>query len=191
MTSSTSSSTGNEKPRGVLIGIRVIVPNPDEASELYIKGVYGKPFGIKKPGLQKYNDVLELSLFEALYLLENDSITIENADGKKLSVEELRKISLERIPDFQELYDVYRDFRKKGFIVRSGMKFGSDFSLYKTAPGIEHAPYLVGVFKKDSEIDPVELIRAGRLSHSVRKKFIIAVHLGDNVKYAFLEWYKP
>jgi len=191
MTSSTSSSTGNEKPRGVLIGIRVIVPNPDEASELYIMGVYGKPFGIKKPGLQKYNDVLELSLFEALYLLENDSITIENADGKKLSVEELRKISLERIPDFQELYDVYRDFRKKGFIVRSGMKFGSDFSLYKTAPGIEHAPYLVGVFKKDGEIDPVELIRAGRLSHSVRKKFIIAVHLGDNVKYAFLEWYKP
>jgi len=191
MTSSTSSSTGNEKPRGVLIGLRVIVPNPDEASELYIKGVYGKPFGIKKPGLQKYNDVLELSLFEALYLLENNSIKIENADGKKLSVEELRKISLERIPDFQELYDVYRDFRKKGFIVRSGMKFGSDFSLYKTAPGIEHAPYLVAVFKKDSEIDPVELIRAGRLSHSVRKKFIIAVHLGDNVKYAFLEWYKP
>jgi len=191
MTSSTSSSTGGKKPRGILIGIRVIVPNPEEASELYLRGVFGKPFGVKKPGLQKYSDVLELSLFEALYLLEKGELEVETPEGLKMSPEQLEKYSVERIPDFREHYEVYRDFRNRGFIVRSGMKFGSDFSLYETAPGIEHAPYLVGVFKRGSEVDPVELIRAGRLSHSVRKKFIIAVHLGDSVKYAFLEWYKP
>lgn len=191
MISSTSSSIENENPKGVLIGLRVIIPNPEEASELYIKGVFGKPFGIKKPGLQKYNDILELSLFEALYLYERGMINIIDTEGKEISIEELRKICIDRIPDFVELYEVYKDFRNKGFIVRSGMKFGSDFSLYRTAPGIEHAPYLVGVYRKGQEIDPVELIRAGRLSHSVRKKFIIAVHLGDNLKYAFLEWYKP
>lgn len=191
MTSSTSSFTGSRKPRGVLIGLRVVVPNPEDAGELYVNGVFGKPFGVKKPALRKYEDVLELSLFEALYLLEKNRIIVENPEGEEISVEEFWRISSERIPDFKELYEVYRDFRERGFVVRSGMKFGSDFSLYKTAPGLEHAPYLVGVYKRGSEVDPVELIRAGRLSHSVRKKFIIAVHLGNDVKYAFLEWYKP
>lgn len=191
MTSSTSYSTESKMPRGVLIGLRVIVPDPDEAGDIYLRGIYGKPFGVKKPGLQRYPDVLELSLFEALYLSERGEIAVEDLKGRAVDSAELRRICIEMIPEFEEHYRVYRDLRDRGLIVRSGLKFGSDFSLYRSPPGVEHAPYLIGIFKKDEEVDPAELIRAGRLSHSVKKKFIIAVGEGDSIRYASIEWYKP
>lgn len=191
MVSGTSPSIEGRKAKGVLIGLRVVVPDPEEAAEVYLRGVFGKPFGVRKPCLQRYNDVLELSLFEALYLAEKGVIEVVDSAGRSVNPEELRKHCESRIEDFRELYSVYKDFRDRGLVVRSGLKFGSDFSIYRTAPGLEHAPYIVGVFKKGQEIDPADLVRAGRLSHSVRKKFIIAVHEGNSTRYAFIEWVKP
>jgi len=192
MTSGTSRSIeDNSKVAGYLLGIRVIIPNTEKASEIFLKGFYGKPFGIRKPGPNKYDEVLELSLVEACHLYEEGLIEIVDERGKKLSKEELFDLAEKRIPDFKMLYSVYRDLRSKGFIVRSGLKFGSDYSLYREGPGIDHAPFLVHVFPKGMMIDPIEIVRAGRLSHSVRKKFIIAVYYGDKTSYASLEWYKP
>uniref|UniRef100_A0A7J3ZL69 tRNA-intron lyase n=1 Tax=Fervidicoccus fontis TaxID=683846 RepID=A0A7J3ZL69_9CREN len=175
------------------MGIRAIVPDASKASELYRNGFFGKPFGIKKPGPLEYREVLELSLVEALYLVEKGKLEVYSEDSKSpLSFEELVKHAEERIPEFKMLYEVYKDLREKGYVVRSGLKFGSDYSLYKEGPGIDHAPFLVHVFKSDAIIDPIEIVRAGRLSHSVRKKFIIAVIYPNNVaRYAALEWFKP
>jgi len=92
------------------------------------------------------------------------------------------------------LYNVYRDLREKGYVVRSGLKFGADFAVYEKGPGIDHAPYLVHVLSIDETLNPVELVRAGRLSHSVRKKFIIATtrnELGSKVEKIMFKWYRP
>jgi len=43
----------------------------------------------------------------------------------------------------------------------------------------------------DEIMDPIELVRMGRLLHSVRKKLIIAVYAGGNILYQLLEWWKP
>ncbi|HID07429.1 MAG TPA: tRNA-intron lyase, partial [Armatimonadetes bacterium] len=60
--------------------------------------------------------------------------------------------------------------------------------------GIDHAPYLLHVMSVNEKINPIELVRAGRLSHSVRKKFIIAMtrnELGSRVDKIMFKWYKP
>lgn len=190
MTSSTSHST-SPSYTGVLLGIRVIVQDEDQASELYVDGFFGKPFGIKKPEKKKYREVLELSLFEALYLVEKGRLRVFSLEGRELSADDLKQEAKNKIKTFESLYQVYKDLRDKNFVVRSGMKFGSDFSLYKKGPGLEHAPFLIHVYRGDEMIDPIELVRMGRLSHSVRKKFMLGIITESGPKYVLFKWYKP
>jgi tRNA-intron endonuclease len=94
--------------------------------------------------------------------------------------------------EFEEKYAVYRDLRDSGLIVTPGIKFGCDFAVYKYGPGVEHAPYMVSVKKAGSDISATEIVKAGRLATTVRKRFIIAVpDLGANkVKYLIFKWFK-
>ena len=78
------------------------------------------------------------------------------------------------------------------YIVTSGMKFGSDFAVYKHGPGLDHAPFIVSVSKADTMIDSTEIVRAGRLATTVKKRFIIAVpNLKTGiVNYLLFKWWK-
>jgi len=192
MTSSTSHYTSSKAaPRGILLGLRVVLPSGENASNIYKHGFYGKPFGIRKPEPREYGEAIELSLIEALYLLEEGAIEIYSPDGERLSSEEVREEARKRIDDFDSLYIIYRDLRKRGFIVRSGLKFGSDYAVYRIGPGLEHAPYLVHVYRGDHVMDPVEIVRMGRLSHSVKKKFMFAIEEGGRIEYVLFKWFKP
>jgi tRNA-intron endonuclease len=77
-------------------------------------------------------------------------------------------------------------------IVTPGIKFGCDFAVYKYGPGVEHAPYMVSVKTADSDISATEIVKAGRLATTVRKRFIIAVPKAgeEKVKYLIFEWFK-
>lgn len=192
MTSNTSHSTNSRQiPKGILLGLKVILPSEEGASRVYARGFFGKPFGIKKPEPKEYNEAVELSLVEALYLLEEGIIEVYTLDGIKLSPDEMREEARRKIDDFDSLYNVYRDLRKRGFVVRSGLKFGSDYAVYRIGPGLEHAPYLVHVYNGDYMIDPVEIVRMGRLSHSVKKKFMFAIDKGSKIDYILFKWFKP
>ncbi|MEM0021604.1 MAG: tRNA-intron lyase [Fervidicoccaceae archaeon] len=193
MTSNTSHSTSsNHRASGILLGLRVVLFSGESSSHIYAQGFYGKPFGIKKPERKQYNEAIELSLVEALYLLERGMIEVYTFDNVKLSADELRGEARKRIENFDSLYRIYEDLRKKGFVVRSGLKFGSDYAIYRVGPGIEHAPYLVHVYKGEQEIDPIEIVRMGRLSHSVRKKFMLAIDdEKSGIEYVLFKWFKP
>jgi tRNA-intron endonuclease len=69
------------------------------------------------------------------------------------------------------------------------LKFGADFVVYRLGPGLEHSLFMVHVLPHDSEITAVDMVRAGRLATSVRKKFVIANPLTNS--YYFFEWFKP
>ncbi len=177
---------------GVLLGIRVVVFDTTQARNIYKLGYYGKPLGIPKPKDTEFNAPLELGLIEAVYLVENKLLDVYSTKGEKIDLEYLKEYALSVIPRFSELYLVYRDLRNKGYIVRSGLKYGSDFVVYEKGPGLEHAPYLVHVVKAYDQIDPLEIVRAGRLGHSVRKDFILAlVYPGNKISYLLFEWSKP
>lgn len=177
------------------INNRVIVFNPLYASYLYVKGVngqrfFGSPLGISKPRLEYFSKPSELSLIEACYLLERDKITIYDVKEKKyLNTEEFYEIAKKIHHKFEEKYVIYKDLREKKYVPRPGLKFGADFVIYRLGPGLEHSLFMVHVLPHDSEITAIDMVRAGRLATSVRKKFVIANPLTNT--YYFFEWFKP
>lgn len=180
-----------EKIPTKFINSRVIVFNPLFASYLYVKqNFFGSPLGISKPRLEYFSKPSELSLIEAYYLLLKDKITIEDPDKSKLlNPDEFFEIAKQQHHKFEEKFIIYKDLREKGYIPRPGLKFGADFVVYKKGPGLEHSPFIVHVLPHDAKISAIDMVRAGRLATSVRKKFVIANPL--TISYYFFEWFKP
>ncbi len=180
-----------EKIPTKFVNSRVIVFNPLYASYLYVKQkFFGSPLGINKPRLEYFSKPSELSLIEAYYLLEKERITIYDVLLKRfISIEEFYEIGKKIHYKFEEKYTIYKDLREKEYVPRPGLKFGADFVVYKKGPGLEHSPFIVHVLPHDSKITAIDMVRAGRLATSVRKKFVIANPLTNT--YYFFEWFKP
>ena len=171
----------------------LVVWNPTEGSELYRRGFYGKPLGIAKPKIPEFNVPLILDLMEGLYLLERETITVYEGPKKtKVGLRKLRKMAKNLYEEFDEKYSVYHDLRENGLIVTPGIKFGCDFAVYKHGPGVEHAPYMVSVKKAESMITATEIVKAGRLATTVRKRFIIATPSSEKGKgrYLIFKWFR-
>lgn len=171
----------------------LVVWNPAEGSELYKMGFYGKPLGIPKPRVPEFNVPLILDLMEGLYLAEKGTITVrEGAEKRKMPLRKLRQKAKTLYEEFDEKYAVYRDLRNKGMVVTPGIKFGCDFAVYRYGPGLEHAPFMVSVKKAESELTATEIVKAGRLATTVRKRFIIAVPntKTGKIRYLIFKWFK-
>ncbi len=175
---------------GFLLYNRVIVSDPICANKLYWEGFYGSFLGIQKPKSKNINAPLELSLIEAIYLLEKNRLIVY-AGSTNVSIDELKNVAKKLVNRFNELYAVYKDLRERGFVVRRGLKFGCDYLVYRFGPGIDHAPYGVQVYLQNEYYDPINIVRMGRLLHSVRKKLIIAIVDENTIKYVVLNWWKP
>ncbi|MFX1273935.1 MAG: tRNA-intron lyase [Promethearchaeota archaeon] len=180
-----------EKIPTKLINSRVIVFDPVHASYLYVKyNFFGSPLGIAKPRIEFFRRPSELSLIEAYYLISKDKITIFDVKSKKfLSSDEFYELAKTIHHKFEDKYIIYKDLREKGYVPRPGLKFGADFVVYKRGPGLEHSSFIVHVLPNDSKISAIDMVRAGRLATSVRKKFVIANPL--TCSYYFFEWFKP
>ena len=171
----------------------LVVWDSTEGSQLYKTAYYGKPIGIPKPKIPEFNVPLILDLMEGLYLAEKGMITIyEGSEKRKVGLKKLKQKARQLYEEFDEKYAVYRDLRDSGLIVTPGIKFGCDFAVYKYGPGVEHAPYMVSVKKAGSEISATEIVKAGRLATTVRKRFIIAVPDLDTEKteYLIFKWFR-
>jgi len=176
--------------KGELIENRIIIWNIQDSQQLFTNGYYGKPIGIPKPNPDEINAPLVLDLIEGCYLQEKSKIKIYK-NKKRVSVEEVIKICRKEYHNFDKKYLVYKDFREKGYVVNPGIKFGSDFAVYQTGPGIDHAPYLIQVYNRNDTISSTGVVLAGRLSSSVKKKFILAIPSGKTkVNYLGLDWWK-
>jgi tRNA-intron endonuclease len=171
----------------------LVVWDSADGSQLYKKGFYGKPLGIAKPKIPEFKVPLILDLMEGLYLADKDLITVyETSAKRKVGLKKLQQKARQLYEEFEEKYAVYRDLRDSGLIVTPGIKFGCDFAVYKYGPGVEHAPYMVSVKKAGSEITATEIVKAGRLATTVRKRFIIAVPdlATEKTKYLIFKWFK-
>ena len=182
-----------KKAKVELIENFLVVWDSTEGSQLYKNGYYGKPLGIAKPKIPEFKVPLILDLMEGLYLAEKGSVTIyEGPEKKKVGLRKLKQKAKQLYEEFDEKYAVYQDLRESGLIVTPGIKFGCDFAVYKYGPGVEHAPYMVSVKNADSNISATEIVKAGRLATTVRKRFIIAVPDtgSDKTKYMIFKWFK-
>ncbi len=175
-----------------MIGRRIIIWDIEQGTELYSNGFYGKPMGVRKPNLgDEFRDPSELSSFEALYLLEKRKLSVVDEEGGKvLKADFIMKCHVFYM-NFENKMNVYRYLRNLGYIVRPGLKFGVDFAVYTKGPGLEHSPYMIQIIEKDGKIDPIELVRAGRLATTVRKNFVLVSMIKKKLHFFVFNRYKP
>ena len=171
----------------------LVVWTPEKGSELYRRGFYGKPIGIPKPKSIDFDVPLILDLMEGVYLMEKRMITVsEGPKRAKVSFKKLRARAKTLYEEFDLKYTVYRDMRDRGLFVTPGIKYGCDFAVYKQGPGVDHAPYMISVKKAKDEVTATDIVKAGRLATTVRKRFIMAIPdlEAEHIRYLIFKWFK-
>jgi len=171
----------------------LVVWDSQKGSEIYKLGFYGKPIGIPKPKVLDFNVPLILDVMEGFYLAEKGIIAVcEGPKRDKVSFAKLRRRARKLYEEFDLKYAVYKDLRDQGLIVTPGIKYGCDFAVYKQGPGVDHAPYMVSVKKMKDEVTATEIVKAGRLATTVRKRFIIAIPEleAKQIRYLIFKWFK-
>ena len=119
------------------------------------------------------------SFFEALYLIEtNNAELIKN--NKPLSEEKAENLLSKNQKDFLIKYLLFKHLRQKGFIVKTGLKFGSEFRVYsrpknqKDSSIPSHAKYLCYPLSSVN-LKIHDLISKSRIAHSTAKSLLLAI----------------
>ncbi len=172
------SDLGDSQRAGRLRGDKVLVP---DGIFFYERGGFGEPTA--EEGAET-----ELSAEEALYLFKKGKLSIVTEDGKSAAtIDELLSRMTRVLPDIYIRFQVYADLRDRGYVVRSGLKYGTHFRVYdrgvKPKRGEreewEHAKFLAHGIPESAVYSIAELSRFVRLSHSVRKILWLAVVDGE------------
>jgi tRNA-intron endonuclease len=189
-----------------IIGDKIIEDNKDLIKEIHDRG-----FG------ELQGDLLLLAPVETLYLAEAKKINIVKEGGReggKEGAKQSSKAASKKKASPQKTYDmaalfnefkkwdqeiavkyyVYRDLRKKGYVARTGLKFGTYFRVYEKGirVGEGHSHWLVHPIREEQKNSIYDLARAIRLAHSVRKKLLWAVVDSEgDVTYYKMERMQP
>lgn len=134
---------------------------------------------------------LQLSLIEALYLAQKEKINILKK-GKKVTMDEMFQTI--RKEDLLIKFIVFSDLRNRGYIVKTGFKYGSEFRLYERgkSPGDGHSDYLVKIISEEDSIKSSDFSSYVRVAHGVNKKLLLAVVDEENdITYYNVEWTRP
>jgi tRNA-intron endonuclease len=149
------------------------------AERLYYEAWIGQ---LGKYKQEKAGTNLSLDLMETIHLLRgNPTIeVIDSSSGKGLSLGDLLEFGRERHPGIEDLLMIYDDWRRSGYIVKTGFKFGAHFRIYFPGAGTGknkwvHSKHVLHVFPKSYSMLMSEWGRIIRLSQSVRKTFILGV----------------
>ena len=169
----------------VIGGEKVITESSDEAREFYNQSRFGS---------LAENGKVELSLLEALYLMEKGRLDIKNDSGRKFTFESYLKKAQELEPNFWIRYAVFKDMRNRGYIIKTALKFGADFRVYERGvkPGEDHAKWIVFPAHEGSTLTWHEFSAKNRVAHSTKKRLLMAIVDDENdVTYYEVRWMRP
>jgi tRNA-intron endonuclease, archaea type len=159
-----------------------IQSNTKEAFSLQEKSQFGE---------RDHDQILYLPA-EALFLLKRKKLTLVK-NSKPLSVEQ-SMLALKKLDSRLALtYPVYEDLRKKGFVLKTGLKFGGDFRVYPrgSQPGKEHAQWILICYQESQKVNWHEFSSKNRVAHSTNKKVLFALVDQENKpNYYEVAWRK-
>jgi len=160
-----------------------IVSTSSDAFSLYEKSQWGEK-KIKK---------IVYSSFEALSLFESAKMQVF-AGKKSLGEDELRAKLRKGDKKFETKYSVFRDLREKGYIVKTALKFGAEFRVYKKGdkPGEGHAKWILFTARESEQMSMHDFSAKSRVAHSTKKFLLLGVvdDEGD-VTYYEVRWARP
>mgnify|MGYP001604472456 CR=1 FL=1 len=154
-----------------------------EAFALYEKSRFG----------EKTNNRIEYSWFEALFLENKKQMEI-HSNNKKLSFESLIKKAKRHDKRIETKFTLFKSLREKGYLVKTALKFGADFRIYKKGvkPGEDHALWLAYAVRESEPHTWHDFAAKNRVAHSTKKKLLIGIVDDENdVTYYEISWLKP
>ena len=168
-----------EKIKAVLISEK-ISSNSKEAQNLFATKKFGERSGEK----------IFYSLSEALFLVQDKKMEIEDYKNKVLSENEILR-KFERIDKkFKNKFIVFKDLRKKGYIVKTALKFGAEFRVYEKRKN--HSKWILFPVSENKSITWQDFSAKNRVAHSTKKNLLIAiVDEETKVSYYEIRWIQP
>jgi len=160
-----------------------ISSNTPEARFLYKKHWFGEPVSEK----------IQYSISEALFLVEEKKMEVFTKN-KKLSKQELMSKLRKIDKNINIKYSVFSDLRKKGYIVKTALKFGAEFRVYEKQAkrGEQHAKWIVFVDHESRKLTWHEFAAKNRVAHSTKKNLLLAIIDEENdITYYEVSWIKP
>jgi len=164
---------------------RILTENSDQARDMYNTSRFGTILD---------NGRVQLSLLEALYLLDKKRLEILDGRNKPILFDKFLKKAEKIEQNFWVRYIVFKDLRNRGYIVKTALKFGADFRVYDRGvkPGEDHAKWVVFPVHEVNSLTWQEFAAKNRVAHSTKKKLMIGVvdDEGD-VSYWEVRWLRP
>lgn len=164
---------------------KILTENSDQARDFYNTSRFGKLLDDGR---------VQLSLLEALYLVEKKRLEVVDGRGKLIPADKFMKKAERLEPKFWTRYAVFKDLRNRGYIVKTALKFGADFRVYARGvkPGEDHAKWVVFPVNEGSTLTWHEFAAKNRVAHSTKKRLMIGIvdDEGD-VSYWEVRWLRP
>ncbi len=164
---------------GSLVDSQVKVWDEEDARKIHDEKYYGKILD---------SGELQLSLSEALHLVERDEIEVVEEE-KAFTRKELFERCASMDDEFPQKFSVYSDLRERGYIVKSGFKFGAHFRVYPRGvnPYVDgpkdnkqHTQWVVHAVQEDKTMSFQEMSRAVRLANNIRATMLWGVVDSEN-----------
>jgi tRNA-intron endonuclease len=136
---------------------------------------------------------VQLTLIEGYYLLENDKISIR-VGKRDIDKKSMLRRCVRKEKNFLIRYAVFADFRNRGYVIKTALKFGADFRVYDKGvkPGEDHAKWIVYPVKETDVMTWYEFAAKNRVAHSTKKMLLIGVVDEENsVTYYEIRWTRP
>ena len=142
---------------------------------------------------EKLNGKIEYSNVEALFLISEGKMEVY-FKNKKIEFENLTT-KLRRLDKRIDVkYSVFSDMRKKGYIVKTALKFGAEFRVYEKGvrPGEDHAKWILYAVRENEMMNWHDFSAKNRVAHSTKKNLLIGIvdEEGD-VTYYEIKWERP
>lgn len=154
----------------------IFISSRHDAQYLWQFGGFGKFFDhFPVQTLQKSQKYLitTLSIEETLYLMKyhSDIFSVYSKSNELLDLMYICNCINFNNSYSRFRFNTYSFFRKNGWIVKSGLKYGVDFLLYKDLPGVVHSDF--AILFVTSMISWLSLIATCRTVEQVKKKLIL------------------
>src|SRR3989338_8994099 len=158
-------STAVKKFKAVFSKERILTEKSNEAVDLYNKSRYG----------EYVEDKIQYSFVEALHLMERKRLNLKDGKNKAIKIDKFRKTCEKIEENFWVRYCVFRDLRRRGYIVKTALKFGADFRVYDKGvkPGDDHAKGVVLPVQETSSLTWYEFSAKNRVAHSTKKRRLL------------------
>jgi len=160
-----------------------IYSNSQDAFSLNQKSSFG----------EKKDNKIEYSLVESIFLAKEKRMMVLSK-GKFLTENDLIRKLRKLDKKIETKLSVFEDLRKKGYVVKTALKYGADFRVYTKGakPGNEHARWLCFSTKESDILSWQDFTAKNRIAHSTKKNLLIAiVDEESDVSYYEISWIKP